>query len=434
MSTELVVIGGGPAGLSAALAAADAGVQVTLVEGNRTLGGQYYRQPATGPGTLPAHLARADDHPNIELLLGSPVWGAYDRTFHLLGGQRVSASAIVVATGATELTYPFPGWDLPGVVTAGAAQALLKGQDTLVGRRVVVAGSGPFLLPVAAGLAAAGADVAGLFEATRLHPTALTAARHGRRLTEAAGYLKTLSGKGIRLRTGRAVVACLGADRVERAVVARVDRDWRPVPGSEQMLAVDAVCVSFGFVPALELPRALGCREVDGAVWHDDRQATDIPGVFVAGETTGIGGVRLAEAEGTVAGLAAARYLGHAAESGDTTRAMGKERRFAQLLPRLYPRRAGWLDWLEPDTVFCRCEETPWAAIEAALETGAVDARAVKALSRCGMGYCQGRVCGPPLTEALQLRGLRGDLQRRVIGTPIALQELATADSEPARE
>ncbi len=431
MSTELVVIGAGPAGLSAALAAADAGVAVTLVDGNRTVGGQYYRQSDLTPGTLPHHLARATDHPNIELRLGAPVWGVYDRTFHLTSG-RINAPAIIIATGATELTFPFPGWDLPGVVTAGAAQALLKGQDTLIGRRVVVAGSGPFLLPVAAGLATAGADVAGLFEATRFHTGALAAARHGRKLTEAAGYLKTLSGKGIRMRTGHAVTACLGGDHVERIVVSRLGRDWRPVPGTERTLAVDAVCVSFGFVPALELPRALGCREAGGAVWHDDRQATDIPGVFVAGETTGIGGVRLAEAEGRVAGLAAARYLGH--KPSDNAQVPARERQFAQLLPRLYPRRDGWVDWLEPDTVFCRCEETPWAGIEAALEAGAVDARAVKALSRCGMGYCQGRVCGPPLTEVLRMRGLIGDLQRRVIGTPVPLSAIADLPPTPAQE
>jgi hypothetical protein len=156
--------------------------------------------------------------------------------------------------------------------------------------------------------------------------------------------------------------------------------------------------------------------------------------VLVAGETTGIGGVRLAEAEGELAGLSAARLLGHrpARRGAAARQTVARERRFAKLLGRLYPARSGWLERLRPQTVFCRCEETTWGDVQAALELGAVDARSVKALTRCGMGYCQGRVCGPPLAAAVAARTggpSVGDLQRRIIGTPVPLGELADPDA-----
>src|SRR5947207_1596520 len=156
------------------------------------------------------------------------------------------ARSVVLATGANELVLPFPGWDLPGVTTAGAAQALLKSQGVTAGRRVLVSGSGPLLLPVAAGLAEAGVRVAAVLEATTARAGARHAARvaaHPGKLREAAGYAATLARHCVPVRTGHAVVACQGAGRVERATVARLDRDWRPVAGSRREEAVDAVHV-----------------------------------------------------------------------------------------------------------------------------------------------------------------------------------------------
>jgi thioredoxin reductase len=352
---------------------------------------------------------------------------------------------VVLATGAAELVLPFPGWDLPGVTTAGAAQALLKSQGVTVGRRVLVSGSGPLLLPVAAGLAEAGVRVAAVLEATAARGGARHAARFAAypgKLREAAGYAATLARHRVPVRTGHAVVACRGAGQVERATIARLDRDWRPVPGSRRDEAVDAVHVSFGFSPALDLARLLGCADAQhparptAAVRCDADLATSVTGVFAAGEVTGIGGAQAAELEGYLAGASAARYLGrlHPAAYTARTRALrarlGPARRFAALLDDAYPLRPGWLDWPEPGTIACRCEETRWAEIGRAVAAGAADVRAVKGLTRCGMGYCQGRICGPIVQYAVAAAAGRplgevGDLHSRPVITPVALGAIA---------
>jgi D-hydroxyproline dehydrogenase subunit alpha len=243
---------------------------------------------------------------------------------------------------------------------------------------------------------------------------------------------------------------------------------------------VDAVHVSFGFGPALELSRALGCADLPqpgrptAAVWCDDDQATSVPGVFAAGETTGVAGADVAELEGYVAGAAAARYLrqsghemfdlkinriragseeqaGHLGRAGRGAQADGGERaleriqpalararRFARRLDELYPWRPGGLEWAEPGTIVCRCEEVPWAAIGAAVADGARDVRAVKGVTRCGMGYCQGRVCGPAVQQAVAAaagRGLAavGDLSSRPLLSPVPLGQIAASTQASAQ-
>jgi thioredoxin reductase len=474
LRADVAVAGAGPAGLAAALAAADLGAQVVLVDAGQTMGGQIYRQPATagaagrpsvGP-KLPERLRRVGTHPRIRYLPGLTVWHAIagpEFRLWLTSGDQVQARAIVVATGATEISLPFPGWELPGVTTVGAAQALLKGQGVVAGRRVLVAGSGPLVLPAAAGLAEAGVDVMAVLEANPVTPaTAANAARLApfiKKAGEAGGYGRVLARRRVRVRAGYAVTECRGDGRVEQATVSRVDRDWRPVPGTGRPVAVDAVHVSFGFSPALELPRLLGCADLPlagrptAATWCDAHQATSVPGVFAAGETTGVAGADVAELEGYVAGASAARYLqqsgleifdlkasavgGAAAEYEERRRqqvrvALGRARRFARRLEDLYPWRDGWLDWPRADTVVCRCEEVPWAAIGAAVADGARDVRAVKGVTRCGMGYCQGRVCGPALQQAVAAatgRGLSavGDLGGRPLLAPVSLGTIAAA-------
>jgi thioredoxin reductase len=468
------VVGAGPAGLAASLAAAGFGCSVTLIDSGPAIGGQIYRQNMAGSGgggsaspdseRLPPRLHRAARHPRIRHLAAVSVWHAErdtaageDGGFSLrLTGTAgrdaavpavVRARSVVVATGATELVLPFPGWDLPGVTTAGAAQALLKGQGVTMGPRVIVAGSGPFLLPVAAGLAAAGVRVIAVLEATAARVSARQAGRlaaYPGKLREAAGYAAALARYRVPVRTGHAVVACHGDGRVQRATIARLDRDWRPVPGSRREEAVDAVHAGFGFSPALELTRLLGCADAQhparpaAAVSHDADQATSVPGVFAAGEVTGIGGAQVAELEGYLAGASAARYLGrlHPVAYAARTRALRARlrsaRRFAALLDDTYPLRPGWLDWPGPGTIACRCEDTRWAQIGEAVGAGAGDVRAVKGLTRCGMGYCQGRICGPALQYAVAAATGRplaevGDLHARPLLTPVTLDAIADA-------
>ena len=487
---DVAVVGAGPAGMAAALAAADLGCQVVLVDGGPATGGQIYRAPmaagaADAPRVsspkMPRRLRRATAHEGIHHLPETTVWqatapdraaetGGEDRTGDLGGtgapefvlwladgaGRAPAANAgpdllrvraVVIATGATEITVPFPGWDLPGVTTAGAAQALLKAHGVVAGHRVLVAGSGPLLLPTATALAAAGVRVLAVLEANPAGPAAARAAALApftEKVAEAAGYAKVLARHRVPVLTRRAVTACHGAGRVQRATISRLTRDWRPMPGPGREVAVDAVHTSFGCCPALDLSRLLGCADVPqpgrpaAAVWHDGDLATSAPGVFAAGETTGVAGADVAELEGYIAGAAAARFLGRidAVTFGKRTArvraGLTRARRFARVLDGLYPFQTGWLDWPAPDTVMCRCEEVPWSAIGEAVAGGARDVRAVKGVTRCGMGYCQGRVCGPVLQQAVATAAGRsltavGDLQSRPVVTPVALAAIAAS-------
>lgn len=438
--SHVVIVGAGPAGLAATSAALRAGADVTLVDAADQAGGQYHRMPPdVYEATRPFHdrLDRCEwwpesavwslepnaaGPPRVHVVRG-PVDGA-ERRRHVL-----EPDALVLAPGAHDRVLPFPGWDLPGVVTAGAAQALAKGERLPVGESVIVAGSGPFLLPVAVALLEAGAHVR---EVTEANPAATVlrgwasrpwqAAARGGKAPELAAYATVLARHRVPYRTGRAVVEARGDGRVEEVVTARLRADWSIVPGTERTAAVDAVCVSHGFSPHLELPVAAGCALRGGFVAVGDDQATTSPGVYAAGEVTGIAGAPAARAEGVVAGWAAACGTPEALRTSRRRRDQG--RAFAERLAAAHPIGPAWPGWLRPDTVVCRCEETTYEALRhAAADPAYGSARALRLATRAGLGPCQGRVCGPTVAELT-----RRDLPRRPIAQPIRLGELAAEE------
>jgi thioredoxin reductase/bacterioferritin-associated ferredoxin len=422
---EIAVLGAGPAGIAAALAASQAGAAVTLVDEYPRPGGQIYRQPpdsfcvrrpeALGKEYRAAQrlLGKLGGSP-VTLLTGTLVWGVErDRTLFMCddrgGGFALKAEAIIIAAGAYDRPMAFPGWTLPGVWTAGGAQAMLKSQRIVPGRRILVAGAGPLLLPVATALAAAGATVVGVVEATTRWEWARQAHRmlgHWDRIVDFLRYEAALLRARVPRFFGHAVIRAEGRDGVERATIAAIDRHWRVTPGTEQAVGVDLVCIGYGFLSSVELPRLLECEmdfhplQEQYLPRHTGEMATSVPGVFVAGETTGIGGAKLAQAEGEIAGLAAARLLGHAL--GDEHRralAAAQSRRrhelgFARLLDLLFATRPGIYQLAQPETPLCRCEEVTVAEVRDAVRRGARSVRAVKAATRVGMGPCQGRICG----------------------------------------
>ena len=298
---------------------------------------------------------------------------------------------------------------------------------------------------MATGLALAGADVIGVFEANsatgfRRHPAAI--AGNLGKLVEGAGYAGTMLRYRIPYRTRTTVVAAHGAGRVAAATVARLDADWRLLPGSEQRLDCDAVAVGYGFTPQLEIPLQLGCAtrlDADGSLVAvvDDQQRATVPGVYLAGEVCGVGGAMLSMVEGELAGRQAAHATDrtrqdHAAVAR-LLRRRSALRAFAAALHDTYPVRPGWMSWLADDTQVCRCEEVSAGAVTRSIaQHGATDARTVKLLTRGGMGLCQGRVCGfavACLTASLLGRApsaedLRG-LTARPIAQPVTLGELA---------
>jgi NADPH-dependent 2,4-dienoyl-CoA reductase/sulfur reductase-like enzyme len=444
---DIAVLGAGPAGLAAAVAAHRAGARVTLLDGAARVGGQYWRHRDGDNGAghhLWSTLHRLRETP-LDFRPGHAIWHVERTddgfTSHTTAGE-VLSRIVIVATGAYDRQLPFPGWTLPGVFTAGGAQALLKGHGVVVGERVVVAGTGPFLLPVAAGLAEAGARVLGVFEAGSplgfaRHPAAV--ARNLGKLTEGAAYLKTLRQHRVPFHPRRTVVAAHGDDRVRTVTVATLDDAWRVV--AEQRIECDAVAVGYGFTPQLEIPLQLGCDthlDVDGSLvaTADDRQRASVPGVYLAGEVCGVGGAQLSLVEGELAG----RHAAGAALDKRLVRRRTALRAFAVAMHRTYPVRPGWQSWLADDTLVCRCEEVPVREIQRSIvDFGATEPRTVKLLARPGMGLCQGRVCGYATACLVASAGTRsvtaGDLlglSARPIAAPITLGALAEQQEEDA--
>jgi thioredoxin reductase len=466
----VLVVGAGPAGLAcAATLLEDTTLSVCLVDAGAGPGGQYWRHPApaTGPGALVAaagsdlhhdlstyaeltgRVARGIDEGRAALRTNHHVWAVAAEgdgyVVHAVerarpgreAGVSIAGRALVVATGAYDRSLPFPGWDLPGVMTAGGLQALLKAGDVLPGRRVALGGTGPFLLPVAAGLARRGAKVVGVFEANgprRWLRELPAVAGNLEKLAEGATHAAVLARHRVPVRTRRMIVAAHGSDRVRAVSVARLDGAGRPVAGSVRRHEVDAVGIGWGFTPQLDLAVTLGLElhaEADGTpvVAVDREQRTSRRGVYAAGETCGVGGAALAVAEGRLAAAGVAADLGgdDLAPTGPTTgdkaqlgARVDRLREFASAMARAHPVPPGWADVLDADTIVCRCEEVRCAAVRTALEQGgATDARQVKQLTRAGMGWCQGRVCG--FAVDLLASGGPGAPVERLISQPVPL-------------
>ncbi|MDX2548555.1 NAD(P)/FAD-dependent oxidoreductase [Streptomyces sp. WI04-05B] len=466
-ASSLAVVGAGPAGLAAALTAADRGVRVVLLDSGAQAGGQFYRQPAPElkarrpqalhhawgtwkqlRGRLATHVAAG----RIRHLADRHVWfverefgGGTGFGVHALLGpgqtdsQTVTADAVLLATGGYEKVLPFPGWTLPGVVTAGGAQAMLKGGLVLPGRTVVVAGTGPLLMPVAAGLAAAGAEVVAYVEST--HPTGFlrhtaTLAANPAKVVEAAQYAAQLLRHRVPVTVRHTVVAAHGTDRVEAVTVAALDTHGRVRPGTRRRIACDTLAVGHGMLAHTDLAESLGCSidaTADPVVITDAEQRTDVDGVWAAGEATGIGGAVLALAEGEIAGHSIAARLKGAepplAARDTAARTRTRLRRFAAALDTVYAPPAHWAEQVADDTVVCRCEEVTAAEVrEAVEELGATDLRTVKLLTRAGMGWCQGRVCAAGVAG---VAGCPSGPARRPFARPVPLGVLAQEPEHP---
>ncbi|WP_078628832.1 NAD(P)/FAD-dependent oxidoreductase [Streptomyces sp. 142MFCol3.1] len=451
---RLAVVGAGPAGLAASLAAASRGIHVTLVDSAARAGGQFYRRPAAALGALRPQALHHERHTwerlrdglaaadSVEHLPDRHVWCVERRSddfvVHALLGpderesESVRADAVLLATGGYEKVLPFPGWTLPGVVTAGGAQAMLKEGLVVPGRTAVVAGTGPLLLPVATGLAAAGVEVAALVESADPRAFARRAgalAALPGKVAEAAGYTARLLRHRVALMPRHTVVAAHGERRVEAVTVAALDGEGRVEAGTERRIPCDTLAVGHGMLPHTDLAESLGCRVEGLRVHADDEQRTDVPGVWAAGETTGVGGSALALAEGHIAGRSiAARLTGRVPDPREWAPAAKSRRRlrdFAALLDTLYAPSAHWTDQVTDDTVVCRCEEVCAGEIRAAVaELGAGDVRTVKLLTRAGMGWCQGRMCEPAVAG---LAGCEHTAARRLLARPVPLGVLARA-------
>ncbi|MCE0536557.1 FAD-dependent oxidoreductase [Kineosporia rhizophila] len=467
MTEKVLIIGGGPAGMAAAHAALAGGAEVTLLEAGDALGGQFWRHlPEARSGAAEHRLhhkwelfhelqRELLENPSCEVVLGAHVWsverpeGSAAPAVHVMVGpadgtdrepRTYRPDHLVLATGGQERTLPFPGWDLPGVFTAGAAQALAKGERVAVGRRVLVAGAGPFLLPVVTSLIHTGATVVGVAEASGWRtlgrgwlskPWELAATRS--KAGELTGYVSALARHRVPYHAATTVVAAHGQEQVEAVTLARLDADWNPVPGTERRVEVDAVCVSHGFVARTELALSIGCAVGEsGFVQTDPEQRTSVAGVFCVGELTGIGGVDLALAEGEIAGTVAAGGEPDPA----VVRSRNDFRAFADRLQAAHGIRPGWQSWPDPETTLCRCEDVTVGQVrDVAAATQARGLRSLKLTTRVGLGPCQGRTCGRNAEEILAAaagpEGLleSGRTANRPIAVPVRLGELASSQN-----
>jgi NADPH-dependent 2,4-dienoyl-CoA reductase/sulfur reductase-like enzyme len=411
---EVAVVGAGPAGIAAACRAAESGRQVLLLDENPRAGGQIWRGASRGPGPAAARrwLTRLAESSAQLVDTTAVVDAAGDGV--LLTERRgealvVESKRLVIATGARELFLPFPGWTLPNVLGIGGGQALLESGTSFRGRTIVIAGSGPLLLPVAAALAGTGARLSLVAEQAPPHQVrrfALSCWRFPGKLVEAARYRAAFLSTAYR--PGVWAIAARGDNRVEEVVLTDGSRSWTE--------PCDYLLSSYGLAPNLELPRLLGCAVDNDRVTVDDFQLTTVGDVYCAGEPTGIGGVELAVVEGEIAGLATTgRYREAAALAGRRRRLQ----RFAAALAEAFAPRRELAMRVEADTTICRCEDVAWGQLDPA---GSF--RQAKLATRVGMGPCQGRVCGPALAL---LRGWESDRVRPPLRVS-TLGVLATRD------
>jgi len=386
LSCDLLIVGAGPAGMAAALAAASSGARITLLDDNPDPGGQIWRD---GPG---AHLSpqalRMREAlaacANVRMQCGTRVISQAGAGALLLEdadhGWVQRYGKLILCTGARELLLPFPGWTLPGVTGAGGLQALIKAGLPVKGERILIAGSGPLLLVAAATARQAGAQVLRIAEQAGFASVAGFAAQLLRwpgKATQALGLASA------RYRTGTHVVSVQGAGRVESVRLRHA--------GRETEIACDRVACGFGLVPNTELGRLLGCAPtpVNGgaqALAVDALQQTSVPGVYAAGECTGIGGSERALAQGRIAGFAA---VGESARARRHVTERAHWQAFAAELQQRFALAPSLKTLPRPDTLVCRCEDVPQAAL-----AGCASWTEAKLHTRCGMGACQGRVCG----------------------------------------
>jgi NADPH-dependent 2,4-dienoyl-CoA reductase/sulfur reductase-like enzyme len=452
MIVDVAIVGAGPAGMAAAVLAAELGLDTLLIDEQEEPGGQIYRAIDRAAGDPPAYSTLGADYlagqPLVAALRASgaryrpatTVWhidpdGALSVTSDGIS-DTITARRILLATGAIERPMPIPGWTLPGVMTVGAAQILLKSAGLVPEGRAVLAGQGPLLYLAAVQLTRAGAPPVALLETTP-HENYHAAARRlgglwpGRRaLAKGLGWLLEARRAGISIRHGVRGLRALGRQRLERVV-------W---DGGE--IAADHLFLHEGVIPNTQISLALQLahRWDEGQVcWQpevDEWGRTSLPAIAIAGDGAGIAGAEAAALSGRLAALDAAATLDRIDEAVRDRRArpiraaLAGERAIRPFLDALYQPAASVLAPAEDDVIACRCEEVTVGQIRRAVRLGAPGPNQLKAFTRCGMGPCQGRICGPIVSAVIaQARGLPiaeiGTYRPRAPYKPITVGALA---------
>ncbi len=381
---DVLIVGGGPAGIAAAVAASEYHQRVIIVDDNPAPGGQIWRGSHTKSSPA-AHWI--DQLKSVQVIIGT-------RVFYSNGGGQLYAESdddiyeiqyqrLILATGARERFIPFPGWTLPGVMGAGGLQALVKGGYSIRGKRVVVAGTGPLLLAVAAYLKEKGADIRLIAEQApfpKLANFGFQLVRQPTKIWQFMGLQKQLL--GIPYLRSSWPIAAEGKAKLESVTLQQNNR--------KRQVECDYLACSFYLVPNLELPTMLGCTVTNGVVQVNEFQETSQPNIYAVGEITGIGGLEKSLVEGQIAGYAASAKPELARK---LFRERAKQYEFAGHLARTFELRVDLKNLVTPETIVCRCEDVTRQRLDSYASW-----RAAKLQTRCGMGPCQGRICGPAVS------------------------------------
>ena len=381
---DIIVVGAGPAGLAAACAAAESSSSVAVIDETPWVGGQIWRGLKTQTSNPQARQWIERFRQSNAVLLDRTTVIASPKPGMLLAERdqkplQIHFKKLILATGARELFLPFPGWTLPGIMGPGGLQSLAKNGWPVSGKRVVIAGSGPLLLAVAVGLKRLGASIVSIAEQApqaSINKFALHLSRYPLKLWQGIQLKVQLT--GIPFRYGTWPVRAEGDHQIQRVILTDGQHTW-----SE---SCDYLACGFGLLPNIELPLAIGCELKAGFVWVDSNQSTSVPNVFCAGEPTGIAGADCALVEGQIAGYAATNNFSKA-------QGLFAQRtswhRFRAALATAFALRPELKSIATDETLLCRCEDVTLGRIRQFSSW-----RDAKLQTRCGMGACQGRICG----------------------------------------
>ena len=450
---DVVVIGAGPAGLAATTATARAGLSTLLLDENAGPGGQVWRAigatPVKNEALLGAdywsgaEIARAARDSGAEIIHRATVW-SLDRNLELgvsVGGGSafIKAKRVIIATGAQERPFPIPGWTLPGVMTAGAAQTMLKSSGLVPDGPTVLAGQGPLLWLLAAQILRLGGRIDRVLDTT---PRAnyLAALPHAFAFMTSLYFVKGLAmmrevRAKVKVTTGVTELAAAGTDRLESV-------SYVTAGGRRERLPVELLLLHHGVVPNVNLAMAAGVEHRWNELqlcWTPVLDAdgnSSIPGITIAGDGAGIGGAQAALWRGRIAAERAIKALRPTAKVSDLSPQLKRAERGRTFLDVLF-RPAKQFRIPDGDTIVCRCEEITAKDVLDSVAIGATGPNQLKAYRRTGMGPCQGRLCGLTVTELMaQARGKTpqeiGYYRLRAPVKPITLAELAAVPKSEA--